>query len=351
MHKNRLQNFQSLPPLMVGQGALKSFNKWIQKQKGLHVVILCDSHTLEHCWPILLQQVPALSEAALIETEPGEASKSLEIAAYIWQTLAEHQTTRYSVLVNLGGGVITDLGGFCASVYKRGIPFIHIPTSLLGMADASIGAKTGIDFLGVKNILGSFANPVSVVVDPIFLNTLPAREKLCGEAEIYKIAAIANVALWRQLKKNGFSIPCLEKAIATKLKIVQKDPLENNIRQSLNFGHTIGHAIESDSQGKLLHGEAIVIGMYIETELAYQLNYITHEWAIEIQQVLMWRFGDVLQPIKADNLWHWMGHDKKNKGHKIVFALPALPGKCHLNITCTPAQITKAIAAYNKCVK
>ena len=345
------QHVSSLPSIVTGKNALKTLHSWLRKNAPEQIVILCDSHTLEHCWPVLLQQVPSLSHASLIETDPGESSKSLEIAAYIWQTLTEQAASRKTLFINLGGGMITDLGGFCAALYKRGIPFIHIPTSLLAMVDAGIGGKTAIDFMEVKNLIGTITPPLATVIDPVFLKTLPPREYLCGEAEVYKIAAIANANLWRTLVKKGFSPELIEKAVATKQRIVKKDPLEKNSRQCLNFGHTIGHALESASQGNLLHGEAIVIGMYIETELAAQLKLISRDWCVEIQQALMWRFDHLLQPINGEALQPFLVHDKKNQKNKIVLALPAQPGQCHLNVVATPAQIQKAIAVYNKCVK
>jgi 3-dehydroquinate synthase len=345
------QRTSSLPTIVSGKNALKTFQTWLRKNAPEQTVILCDSNTLQHCWPVLLQHVPQLSSAALIETDPGESSKSLEIAAYIWQTLTEQAATRKTLLINLGGGMITDLGGFCAALYKRGIPFVHIPTSLLAMVDAGVGGKTAIDFMAVKNLIGTFSNPVSTIIDPVFLKTLPAREWLCGEAEVYKIAAVANASLWRTLTKKGFSPELIEKAVRTKQRIVKKDPYEKNSRQCLNFGHTIGHALESAKQGTLLHGEAIAIGMYIETELAAQLKLITREWCVEMQQALMWRFDTVLQPIDGEALRHFLVHDKKNQKHKLVFALPAQPGHCHINVVATPTQIQKAIAAYNKCMK
>ncbi len=346
-----IHSSSALPQLVIGNNVLRVLNSWLKNNKPDHLVILCDSNTLEHCWPVLLQQVPLLNTASIIETEPGEPSKSLEIAAYIWQTLTEQSTSRKSLVINLGGGTITDLGGFCAALFKRGVPFIHIPTSLLAMVDAAVGAKTAIDFMGIKNLIGTFSSPISTLIDPVFLSTLPEREMRCGEAEVYKIAAIANAPLWRLLVKKGFSTDLIEKAVLTKQRVVKKDPLDNHLRQCLNFGHTIGHAIESAANGALLHGEAIAIGMYIETTLARQLKLISDEWCLEIQQALMWRFDSVLQPVDGSALQRFLIQDKKNANNKIRFALPAVPGKCHLNVTATPAQIQKAITTYNKCVK
>lgn len=271
-------SFPNIYSVHLGKGAFTAVNQYLRKQKPSSVFILCDENTLQHCLPILIRACPLLAEAEFIEIEAGEKSKSLDISALIWQTLIENGADRQSLLVNLGGGVVSDLGAFCASIYKRGIPYITIPTSfLLAMVDASVGSKTGIDFMELKNILGTFAPPKGVFIFPDFLQTLPDREE-SWFGEVYKMALVQSASLWKQLRQNnGLNIPesIIAKSITLKNNVVKKDPFDQHLRQTLNFGHSIGHAIESvylRTQQPLLHGEAVVCGMIMESHLAWNKN-------------------------------------------------------------------------------
>lgn len=341
--------------VVVGTTALKSLNAFLKKKKFSSHFIICDENTLKHCLPLLISACPMLNDAEIIEMESGEQNKDLQVSAHIWQTLLEHKADTNSVIINLGGGVVSDLGGFCAAVYKRGIPFINVPTSLLAIADASVGGKTAIDFGGIKNSIGSFAQPAAVFVCPAFLNTLPERQYKNGMAEIFKIALIADKKFWNQLKKdhlNFISVLHITKSIFLKNTIVLKDPFDKSIRRSLNFGHTIGHALEAallGTKNELLHGEAIVTGMLIEAHIALQQKLITQKQATEIFYV----FHRFFAPKKMDDkntasILKLISNDKKTAANKARFALVSGIGKCKVNVEVTEAQIKKAVEFYNK---
>mgnify|MGYP001433639258 CR=1 FL=1 len=244
------------------------------------LAILVDENTKEHCLPLLLAQLPSLSNSLIIEIQSGEENKNLSTCSLIWEELSKHNFDRNSLLINLGGGVIGDMGGFAASTYKRGIDFIQIPTTLLAMADASVGGKLGIDFSGLKNQVGLFKNPKSVLIYPEFLETLVENQLNSGFAEIVKHALIADVNLWNHLKETSFSDvdwkDIIAKSIQLKNKIILDDPFEKNARKQLNFGHTFGHALESINKyrSNLTHGEAISIGIILATKISYRIKNI-----------------------------------------------------------------------------
>ena len=207
--------------------------------------ILVDENTKEFCLPLLSE----IKKSVIIEIKSGEENKNIDSCNLIWEALTKNCFDRNSLLINLGGGVIGDMGGFCASTYKRGIEFIQIPTSLLAMVDASVGGKLGVDFNGLKNQVGLFSNPKSVIINPKFLETLPEDELRSGFAEVVKHALIVDKNLWNHLKNNPFQDlyweEIIESSVQIKNKIVMSDPKEKGERKKLNFGHTFGHAIES----------------------------------------------------------------------------------------------------------
>ncbi|MEI8137557.1 MAG: 3-dehydroquinate synthase family protein, partial [Bacteroidota bacterium] len=272
----------------IGTKNFKSISSLITKNKYSSHFIICDENTFLFCLPSLISNCPKLLEAHIIELESGEASKSIEFSAHIWQTLIENKADKNSLIINLGGGVVSDLGGFCASTYKRGIDFINIPTTLLSMADASLGGKTGINFNGLKNSIGTFAQPKGVFINPDFLKTLPNRHYKNGLTEIFKIALICDKKFWNELKTleiNSASEQIISKSVSLKNKIVLKDPFDKGLRKTLNFGHTIGHAIESlllATNKELLHGEAIVIGILVESHLSFQKKLLSKKELDEV---------------------------------------------------------------------
>lgn len=325
-----------------------ALKKFFTKHPYSRYVILCDENTLQHCVHKVIAACNALKEAEIIEIEAGETSKSLDIAAQVWNSLLEQNAGRDTLLINIGGGVVSDLGGFCASVYKRGIDFITIPTSLLAMADASIGGKTGIDFSGIKNSIGSFAQPKAVFIHRNFLETLEPRQLMNGLAEVYKIALIADNKFWNSLSEIKLQ-HMIEKSVALKNTIVLKDPYEKGLRKVLNFGHTIGHAIEAFALSQaedLLHGEAIVAGMIIETHLAWQKKLISTVRRNEVLITFQLIFELPELDFSPAQLLPYLKQDKKNKGTGVNFSLIRGEGSCAYDISCTSQQIEKAIAYY-----
>jgi 3-dehydroquinate synthase len=326
-------------------------NRFLKKNTFSRFIILADSHTLSHCYPIVVNGCPCLKEAHLIEIEPGEQHKNLNTCISIWQTLTELKADKQTLLINLGGGVICDIGGFVASTYKRGIPFIHLPTSLLAMADASVGGKCGVDFEGVKNHIGTITQPNSIFIQPAFLNTLPHRHLKNGLAEIIKIAFIADEKLQKQLLlKKAMLDDIIVKSVALKNRIVSKDPFDKGIRQSLNFGHTIGHAIESALLGtrkELLHGEAIAIGMLLESFIAVERKLIIKSHFDTICQMIV-SFYPTPAFSKSDmkKMMNFMLHDKKNNNSSVLMSLPKGKASCSIKTSVNMNTIESAFDFY-----
>lgn len=329
-----------------------ALNRFFKKRQYSQYVILCDENTMQHCLPQLMVACTVLQSAEIIELEPGEHTKALDIATQIWDSLIEQKAGRDTVLINLGGGVIGDLGGFAASVYKRGIDFVNIPTTLLAMADASVGGKTGIDFSGIKNSIGSFAQPAGVFIYRPFLDTLHPRQLMNGLAEIYKIALIADAKLWNKLSEITL-LEMIERSVQLKNAIVLKDPNEKGLRKVLNFGHTIGHAIEAfvlKNGGDILHGEAIVAGMIVETHLSWQKKLISTSYRNDVIITLQLIFELIEFPFTCADLLSYMQQDKKNTAAGISFSLLSGAGKCKHSQTFTASHIEKAINYYQALV-
>jgi len=295
------------------------------------VFILVDENTLINCLPAIISKIPSLEQAEVIEVESGEGTKSVEILSRVWEVMSELRADRSSVLINLGGGVVTDFGGFVAGTFKRGIRFFNIPTSLLAMVDASIGGKTGINHAGLKNEIGLFYNPETVYVDPEFLEFLPRNQLLSGFAEMIKHALIFSPGYWRQLREVSLlNLPSLDdniyRSIEIKNEIVSSDPFEKGRRKILNFGHTIGHALEAYSHESdtktLLHGEAIAIGMVCESYISHKLVGLSAAQLQEISSFIFSLFSKVnLEGYIFHRLIELMKHDKKNSGERMNFTL------------------------------
>ena len=292
------------------------------------VAILVDENTKIDC----LSKLPSF-ENSIIEIKSGEKNKNLSTCNFIWEKLTQHNFDRNSLLINLGGGVIGDMGGFCASTYKRGIDFIQIPTTLLAMVDASVGGKLGINSNGLKNQVGLFKNPKSVFIYPKFLETIEENQLNSGFAEIVKHALIADVDLWNQLKETSFADldweDIIAKSIQLKNKLILNDPFEKNTRKRLNFGHTFGHAIESYYLGKetpILHGEAVFLGIILELEL----SNITRQEKSEIKNFILSNFALPHCPSKSE-IAKYLTNDKKNQSEKINFSLLNGIGDCSID--------------------
>lgn len=320
------------------------------------VGILVDDNTYRHCYPLFNQLPPH----HIIKIKPGEEQKNLKTAQKIWEQLTQFAFDRHSLLINIGGGVIGDMGGFCAATYKRGIDFIQVPTTLLAQVDASVGGKLGIDFMGYKNHIGVFTQPKSVFINPNFIKTLPENELLSGYAEIIKHALIYDKTMWEQLQnankapltdKNFDWKSIIERSVRIKAQVVQADPTEKGLRKILNFGHTLGHAIETYfleiPARKLLHGQAIAIGMVTESFLSYKLGHITKKELESITRYILSLYGKVaIQPEEFAPIIAHTYQDKKNSKGKINFSLLKSIGTCGYDIATTDAQMQEALAYY-----
>ncbi|MDH3246069.1 MAG: 3-dehydroquinate synthase [Saprospiraceae bacterium] len=317
------------------------------------VFVLVDQNTKAHCLPVFLDKT-GFSDSKLIVVPSGERFKSLETCQQIWRSLFKYKADRHSLLINLGGGVIGDMGGFCASVYMRGIPFIQVPTTLLSQVDASVGSKLGVDFNGFKNSLGSFRDPEGVYIAPGFLATLCDRELLSGYAEIVKHALIRDEALWRALPKELSREHDLSEIIHDSVKIkrdiVQADPLEKGPRKLLNFGHTIGHAIESvmlESSEPWLHGESIAAGMICESHVALQCNLLGPEELKTLSDKILSIFGYKAIPASSfTRIVEKTRLDKKNKSGRIMCTLLEGIGNGTYDKEISEAHILKGLEYY-----
>ena len=325
--------------IYIGDDKLSS----VQYQNYSQIAILVDENTKEHCLPKLLASNLSLKKAKIISISSGEINKDLSSCQIVWNELSQSHFDRNSLLICLGGGVVCDLGGFCASCFKRGIDFIHIPTTLLSMVDASVGGKTGVDFLTLKNQIGLFSNPQQVIICPTFLETLSKRQINSGFAEIVKHALISDKQYWELLLETDFSQTdwkeIINKSVLIKNKIVEEDPLEKSIRKQLNFGHTIGHAIEShylETGKEVLHGEAIALGMIVESKM----SGISQDDCNQIEQFLSKNIA-LPTPPTFEEVEKWFIHDKKNSSGKIQFSLLTSIGKCQENISFNQQEIKK----------
>ncbi|CAM4156583.1 3-dehydroquinate synthase [Flavobacterium antarcticum] len=343
--------------IVFNENAYTALHLIIQETNYSKIFIIVDENTSEHCLPVFLPHLATETRFEIIELESGEINKNIQTCSEVWSILTDFGADRKSLILNLGGGVITDLGGFVASTFKRGIEFINVPTTLLGMVDASVGGKNGVDLGSLKNQIGTITNPKLVVIDTRFLETLPQNQMRSGLAEMLKHGLIYDKQYWNrfsdlaQLDTSDLD-DLIYEAIAIKNHIVQQDPKENGIRKALNFGHTLGHAIESyflESQEKttLLHGEAIAIGMILESYLSLQKKLITSEEYIQIKETIKSIFGTV-EILQEDltPICDLLIHDKKNEYGKIQFALLDGIGTIKINQEVATAIIMSAFEDY-----
>jgi 3-dehydroquinate synthase len=326
------------------------------ENKKVKLFVLLDEHTLTHCFPKLVNDAPVFANAEVIEIESGENNKNIEICTRIWQAITELGADRDSIIVNLGGGVISDMGGFIAGIYKRGIRYINIPTTLLAQVDSAVGGKTGVNQDNVKNQLGLFNNPMAVYVDPGFLKTLSKREVISGFAEIIKHALIADRSYWDLIKKTDLSDfknwdKIIAPSIQIKNEIVKNDPSEKGMRKILNFGHTVGHAVESfslETGGKeLIHGEAVAIGMICESYLAGKHHLLNKADLDDIVNYICSVFPFYkIEDLAFHRIIELMKNDKKNKNNQINFTLLKGIGSATFDNFLQPAEIKDALNYY-----
>jgi 3-dehydroquinate synthase len=328
--------------------------KFIKAGNYSRFFILTDENTAVHCLPAIKDQLGDMDNYDLIEINAGEESKDIDFCIGIWKMLIDFGADRKSLMINLGGGVISDMGGFAASTFKRGIDFVHVPTTLLSQVDASVGGKTGIDIDSIKNIVGTFTQPKAVFIAYDFLKTLPQRQILSGLAEMLKHGLIMDAAYWNTLKTSDLSQPSEELihwSIEIKNKVVIEDPTEQSIRKALNFGHTIGHAVETNSlltdKNPLTHGEAIAIGMICEAYLAHKKTGLSSNELAEIVEVINGLYPKYpLKETSYEVLLALMMKDKKNQSGKINCTLLDRIGQCNLDNICTDAELCESLSYY-----
>ncbi|MCB9256163.1 MAG: 3-dehydroquinate synthase [Chitinophagales bacterium] len=312
---------------------------YLHKEYFSQIFVLVDENTKKDCLPFL----PSLY-VQVIEIKSGEKHKNLETCTLIWESLLQHKADRTSLLINLGGGVICDMGGFAASCYKRGIRFINIPTSLLAMVDASLGGKTGIDFFSQKNMLGLFKEAEEVFIDIHFLKTLDPRHLKSAKAEMLKHGLIANEEhFWQLTQSDEISLSLIQTSLSIKQNIVAADPLEKGLRKALNFGHTLGHALESwrlENGQELLHGEAVAQGMLWAIELSVSYCNLDPQLALKYQAAIEAIFGrQEISLVEFEELLELASNDKKNQDAKINFSLLAKAEQVVLDCLLTKQEI------------
>lgn len=334
---------------------LAELAKFVEQGNYSRSFVLTDENTGKHCLPLLRKHIDKLDNFDIIEINAGEESKNIDFCVGVWKMLIDYSADRQSLLINLGGGVISDLGGFAASTYKRGIDFVHVPTTLLSQVDASVGGKTGIDLDNIKNIIGTFTQPKAVFIEHEFLKTLPARQILSGLAEMLKHGLIADAGYWNTLKNSDLKRPSAElvyHSVEIKNKVVIEDPHEKGIRKSLNYGHTIGHAIETYSlmndENPLTHGEAIAAGMICEAKLSNMKAGLSDLELAEITVVISalypkYNFDEAC----FDTLYAIMLKDKKNQNGKINCSLLTNIGQCRIDNVCTQDELYESLRYYS----
>lgn len=328
----------------------ETLKETLSKLNPDQVAYLVDENTEKHCLPLLKPG----ENARIIRIHSGEVFKNLNTCELIWSQLTAFGFTRKSLLVNVGGGVIGDMGGFAASTYKRGIRFINIPTTLLAAVDANIGGKLGIDFRGFKNHIGIFRDPDAVIISNIFLKTLPQRELRSGFAEVLKHGLIKDRGYWDTVKARDFVNmdwkKIIRRSVEIKGKVVAEDYTESGERKILNFGHTLGHGIETWylNEGKdLLHGEAISIGMVLEAYLAKEQGLLEEDDLHDIAENLIRIFGKYTIP-PVSELLPLMLQDKKNLDSNLNFSLLKGVGNCIYDQYVDIKLIDEAIKFYER---
>lgn len=305
------------------------------------ILVLVDRNTNDHCLPVFQTMMTNLTDYDIIEVDPGEENKNIDFCIGVWKTMLDFGADRKALMINLGGGVVTDMGGFAASTFKRGIDFIQIPTTLLSQVDASVGGKTGIDLDNVKNIIGTFTQPQAVFISSKFLTTLDERQLRSGFAEVIKHGLIFDKDLFELCKKTNPTKENLNdivfRSVEIKNEVITQDPTEKGLRKILNFGHTIGHAVEGYSMhhdnDPLIHGEAIAVGMICEAYISFKTNGLSEKELNEIVLIFGDNFAHYnLVADSYEELFTLMANDKKNEANKLGFALLNSIGGCDYNL-------------------
>lgn len=338
--------------------AWELFSKTLKNLQLSKIFVLSDENTNEHCLPYFLKK-SNIENFLNITISSGETHKTIATCLKVWNELSEKGADKNSLLINLGGGVVSDLGGFVASTFKRGIPFINIPTTLLAMVDASVGGKNGVDLGHIKNQIGVINPPEMVLIDTEFLKTLPEAQKIAGLAEMLKHGIIYSTAYWNRIKNIDFSKKkefeeLIWDSVAIKNEIVTKDPFEKELRKTLNYGHTLGHAIESymlenDDRPTLLHGEAVAIGMILATHISSEITDLPKKTVFEITTTILKHFKkQFFNENDIAAIINLLIFDKKNRNGKVLFVLLQDIGVCKTSCTVDNALIYSAFNYYKK---
>ena len=320
--------------------------------------VLTDTTTQELCWPVV-RDFAVMQQAQTITIQSTDEAKTLETLAYVWSALQKGGATRHSLLVNLGGGMVTDLGGFAASTFKRGMAYINVPTTLLSQVDASVGGKTGINFGGLKNEIGVFNCAQSVTLSSMFLRTLDRENLLSGYAEMLKHGLLSTTENWAELLNFNITEPdydillgLVAKSVSIKEGIVTEDPTEKGIRKALNLGHTAGHAIESLAlqEGRtVLHGYAVAWGLLMELYLSARKCGFPAKELHQMEAYIKEHYGKFHYECRHyETLCDFMSHDKKNQGGNINFTLLGGIGDIRINQTATKDEIEEMLDYYRE---
>ena len=335
-------NIKNIGTVFGDANAWKELKNTIEKLNPSSIFIVVDENTKNLCLPLFLKKNKDLFTFKILEIPSGEINKNIQTCLLLWSELSEKGADRNSLIINLGGGVITDLGGFVASTFKRGISFINIPTTLLSMVDASVGGKNGVDLGVLKNQIGIINNPEMVLIDTSFLKTLDKNQLTSGYAEMLKHGLIYSKEYWNEIKAfNVFNISEIEevlwKSVLIKNKVITEDPFEKGIRKTLNYGHTLGHAIESyclenNKTETLLHGEAVAIGMILASYISSKLVDLPAKQLEDISLNITKTYSKVIfDKIAVDAIIQLLKYDKKNINGKIMFVLLEEIGICRIN--------------------
>ncbi|HZH69925.1 MAG TPA: 3-dehydroquinate synthase [Flavobacteriaceae bacterium] len=345
--------------IYFGKSGVAQLLAYLEEAHYSSLVIIVDKNTEKHCLPLFASKLQPISTYKTFVIPAGESHKTLESCQQLWKELSNINADRKTIIINLGGGVVTDLGGFVASTFLRGLRFINVPTSLLSMVDASVGGKTGIDFQGIKNQIGVINHPEMVIVDTDYLSTLPKVQFNSGIAEMLKHGLIADAAHWHRLSENEICTSAALKnligdSIKIKNSIVLQDPYEKALRKILNFGHTLGHAIESyflvsNVKKTLLHGEAIAIGLILESFISAKLFNFQEKTLVTLTEVIFRYFKKVsFTPEDIKHIINLLKHDKKNSDGHINFVLLRAVGQPELDCEVPEELIYEAFAFYAK---
>jgi 3-dehydroquinate synthase len=345
--------------IIISKDIQQDITATLAKMAYDHLFILTDENTQNLCQP-LLAGIQALEKAQYITIKADDTNKTLEAIAGVWTYLSQNHASRKSLMINLGGGMVTDLGGFAASTFKRGIKYINIPTTLLGAVDAAVGGKTGINFNGLKNEIGVFCPADAVIINSNFFRTLDRQNFLSGYAEMLKHGLISSKQEWKNLLCFDFDninydylTQLVGESVSIKERIVTEDPFEKGIRKALNLGHTVGHAFESlsfEENRPVQHGYAVAWGLVCELYLAKKQTNFPADKLSQTVAFIRKNYGTFAFSCKQyDRLYELMTHDKKNEDGIINFTLLGEVGDIRINQQATKEEIFEALDFYCEC--